>query len=90
MVAAVIREWGAGEWMQPVDDGALHEATLLRLAIDKAQMRLGWHPRWDFDEAIRRTVDWYKAFYAGADVAACASAQIADYTQRGVAVAPAV
>ena len=90
VVAAVIREWGGGEWTQPVNDGVTHEATLLRLAIDKAQMRLGWHPRWDFDEAIRRTVDWYKAYYAGADVAGRASAQIADYTRRGVGVAPAV
>jgi CDP-glucose 4,6-dehydratase len=81
VVAAVIRHWGAGEWTQPPDDYGGHEATLLRLAIDKAQIRLGWLPRWDFDEAIRRTIDWYRAYYSGADVAAATAAQIADYTQ---------
>ncbi|MBI3403193.1 MAG: CDP-glucose 4,6-dehydratase [Acidobacteria bacterium] len=80
LVAALIREWGGGEWSQPPDDGAGHEATLLRLAIDKAQMRLGWHPRWEFDAAIRRTVDWYKTHYAGGDVVARSLAQIAEYT----------
>jgi CDP-glucose 4,6-dehydratase len=88
VVAAVIRDWGAGEWTQPPEDGGGHEATMLRLAIDKAQVRLGWYPRWDFDDAIRRTVDWYRAYYAGADVAAATVAQIADYTQHKAAVAP--
>ena len=52
LVDAVVRAWGAGAWEQPPADGGGHEATLLRLAIDKAQMQLGWSPRWDFDEAI--------------------------------------
>ena len=87
VVAGLIREWGAGAWSQPLDDGAGHEATLLRLAIDKAQMRLGWYPRWDFDEAIRRTAEWYKAYYAGGDVAECSLAQIAEYSKREVSPA---
>ena len=87
VVAGVIREWGAGEWRQLPEDGAGHEATLLRLAIDKAQMRLGWCPRWDFDEAIHYTTEWYKAYYAGGDVAACSLAQIAEYSKREVSLA---
>lgn len=90
VVAAVIREWGGGEWSQPPDAGAGHEATLLRLAIDKAQMRLGWHPRWEFDEAIHRTVEWYKTYYGGGDVAARSLAQIAEYTAAGVTRAATV
>lgn len=90
VVAAVIREWGGGEWRQPPGDGAGHEATLLRLAIDKAQMQLGWHPRWEFDEAIRRTVEWYRTFYDGGDTVARAVAQIADYTAAGARRADAV
>jgi CDP-glucose 4,6-dehydratase len=80
LVGAVIREWGSGTWNQPIDDGGGHEATLLRLAIDKAQMRLGWHPRWDFDRAISRTVEWYRAHYGGADMASRTAAQIAEYS----------
>jgi CDP-glucose 4,6-dehydratase len=38
----------------------LHEASRLNLAWDKAFHVLGWQPRWDFTEAIRRTVEWYR------------------------------
>ena len=41
--------------------GALHEAGLLRLSIDKAVGRLGWQPVWQFAETAARTAAWYKA-----------------------------
>ena len=53
---------------------------LLRLSIDRAQLHLGWRPRWSFDEMVRYTVEWYRAFYEHRDVAACSLAQIARYT----------
>jgi len=37
-----------------------HEATLLNLSIEKAERLLGWKPKWDFEETIKRTVDWYE------------------------------
>ena len=80
LVAAMVREWGSGSWHHPPDDGGGHEATLLRLSIDKAQMRLGWQPRWDFDQAVRRTVEWYRAYYEGGDVIRRSIAQIAEYS----------
>ena len=66
VVAALVREWGSGRWEDRRDPGAPHEAGLLRLSIDKAQARLGWLPRWRFEETFRRTVEWYRAFHAGA------------------------
>lgn len=80
IVEAVIREWGSGTWEQPAADAGGHEATLLRLSIDRAQLHLGWRPRWSFDEMVRYTVEWYRAFYEHRDVAACSLAQIARYT----------
>ena len=80
IVEAMIREWGTGTWLQPPADEGGHEATLLRLAIDRAQLKLGWHPRWDFDETIRRTVEWYRTYYEGRDVLACSLNQIVRYT----------
>jgi len=79
LVDAAIREWGHGSWTQPPDDGGGHEATLLRLSIDKAQMRLGWQPRWGFDQAVHRTIDWYRRFYDGGDMVSRTIAQIAEY-----------
>ena len=94
VVEGVVREWGSGRWEQPPSDGGGHEATLLRLAIDRAQLQLGWGPRWDFNETMRRTVEWYREYYNGGDVAACTRRQIAEYTNasalRNAAVAAAI
>jgi len=65
VVEAVIGEWGGGAWEDRHDPAAPHEAGLLRLSIEKAQARLGWLPRWRFDETFRRTVSWYRAFHDG-------------------------
>jgi CDP-glucose 4,6-dehydratase len=65
VVEAVIREWGSGAWEDRHDPAAPHEAGLLRLSIEKAQARLGWLPRWRFDETFRRTVGWYRAWHEG-------------------------
>ncbi len=82
VVDGIVRAWGSGRWEQPPADGGGHEATLLRLAIDRAQQQLGWSPRWEFDETMTRTVEWYRAYYDGGDVAACTRRQIAEYTCR--------
>jgi CDP-glucose 4,6-dehydratase len=85
VVDGIVREWGSGRWEQPPSDAGGHEATLLRLAIDRAQLQLGWAPRWDFDETMRRTVAWYREHYNGGDVIACSRRQIAEYTSSCIA-----
>lgn len=42
----------------------LHEANLLMLNIEKAEKVLGWIPTYTANEAIKKTVEWYKHFYA--------------------------
>jgi CDP-glucose 4,6-dehydratase len=84
VVDGMIREWGSGRWEQPSADAAGHEAAILRLAIDRAQLQLGWGPRWEFDDTMRRTVEWYREYYAGGDVLACARGQIAAYTSSSI------
>jgi len=82
LVEAMIGAWGGGRWEDRGDPGEPHEARFLRLSIDKAQARLGWTPRWDFAEGIRRTVAWYKAQAQGATAAALRALcleQIRDY-----------
>ena len=37
---------------------------LLSLSIEKAGALLGWHPAWDFHEAIQQTVAWYHERHA--------------------------
>ncbi len=69
LATALVKAWGKGEWIDQSDPKAHHEASLLRLSIDKAHAKLGWTPRWDFAETISRTVAWYRAQVDGASPA---------------------
>jgi CDP-glucose 4,6-dehydratase len=40
-----------------------HEAGLLILNNSKAMAKLGWKPVWDTTTAVRKTMEWYKAYY---------------------------
>ena len=57
---ALLAEWGAPGWTDATQADAVHEAGLLRLAIDKAVGRLGWQPVWTFAETATRTAGWYR------------------------------
>lgn len=61
LVEAIINRWGAGTWKAIPQSNANHEASLLHLSIDKSYQKLGWLPKWDFEETIARTVAWYQA-----------------------------
>jgi CDP-glucose 4,6-dehydratase len=81
VVERVIAAWGSGSWSTRQREQP-HEAMLLRLAIDKAMTLLRWRPRWRFDEAVDRTVAWYKAAHDGAEaqqLRELTRAQIRDY-----------
>jgi CDP-glucose 4,6-dehydratase len=69
IVAKVVEIWGDGEWTTSSGKQP-HEAAMLRLSIDKAKELLAWRPRWRVSEAVKRTVEWYRAETAGADVEA--------------------
>lgn len=56
----VVSAWGTGAWKFTGDPHAVHEATLLRLDIGKAKRVLGWKPRWNLEQAIDHTVNWYR------------------------------
>jgi len=40
-----------------------HEANLLSLNINKAKKELGWLPIWTNEEAVAKTILWYKNYY---------------------------
>jgi CDP-glucose 4,6-dehydratase len=60
LVTEILRHW-PGRWEDRREPGAVHEASLLNLATDKAHHLLAWRPVWDFATTIRHTVDWYRA-----------------------------
>jgi len=70
---------GALRWV--VDPGPHpHEAHFLALDSTKARERLGWTPGWGLDEALQRTVEWYRAVRDGASARAMTREQIQAYT----------
>ena len=54
-----------GAWEDVSDPGALHEATLLNLSVEKAGKVLNWVPCWDFDTTLEKTVSWYRDVHDG-------------------------
>lgn len=61
-VAELVRELlnhTGGTWVDASDPKAVHEASKLNLATDKAFHLLGWQPVWTFEETISVTADWY-------------------------------
>jgi CDP-glucose 4,6-dehydratase len=58
LVQELLKSTG-GEWTDASDPHALHEASKLNLATDKAFHLLGWQPVWNFQETLRQTAAWY-------------------------------
>jgi CDP-glucose 4,6-dehydratase len=64
------------------------EAGWLALDIARAQTLLDVNPLWTLNEAVTRTMRWYRTQHAGADARALCEDEIAAYTQN-IAVSPA-
>ncbi len=64
LVAAILDCW-PGEWVDTSGGEAPHEASLLHLDSAKIRAVLGWRPAWDFEQAVSRTIGWYRAVAGG-------------------------
>ena len=82
LVAHVLRAW-PGTVADASEVRPVHEAHLLNLATDKAFHLLGWEPVWNFEEAVAKTVHWYREAAAldgpAADFVELTRAQIREY-----------
>jgi CDP-glucose 4,6-dehydratase len=59
-----------------------HETKMLKLSSAKAKSKLRWSPKLDLSEALDLTVDWYRNFKAGADLADFTGKQIEAYEKK--------
>lgn len=66
-----------------------HEAAFLKLDSSKARGLLGWSPRWPLDDALIRTVEWYRAYAEGGTSCADLVARQIDGHQDGAYAGPA-
>ena len=71
--------WGNGaSWTCDANAGE-HEAHSLRLDASKACSELGWKPRLKIEMALQWTIDWYRAWHEGKNMAEFTAKQISDY-----------
>lgn len=79
LVEMFTERWGDGlKWIDQYDGGP-HEANFLKLDCSKLKTTFGWKPRWDVAEALDKTVEWTKAWFAGENVAEVMDRQIQDF-----------
>jgi CDP-glucose 4,6-dehydratase len=56
-----------------------HEANLLQLNCDKANQLLNWESKWNFQETIFYTADWYNKYLKGENVNVITKNQLNKY-----------
>ncbi len=71
--------WGKEiKWIDKFEGGP-HEAGFLKLDCSKIKKVFGWYPRYGVKEAVEKTVEWTKAYFAGADMPAFMKQQIKEF-----------
>ncbi len=64
LVEDMQKHWKAINYVVETETPAkLHETDTLTLDTTKANNQLHWHPVWNYDETISRTVEWYRYYY---------------------------
>ncbi len=72
-------KWGEGmKWVNKFMGGP-HEANFLKLDCSKVKTVFGWSPRWHVEEAIEKTVEWSKVYFAKGDIPKCMDEQINEF-----------
>ena len=61
-VKKFIEIWGCGDYNLEKGEQP-HETNLLKLDISKSNYYLKWKPIYNFDDALKITLDWYKNYY---------------------------
>ena len=79
IVDRLCKLWGNGASWSLDGNPQPHEAHYLKLDISKAKTALGWAPRWNLEQSLQRTVEWYKAHVAGKDMRELSLSQIRAY-----------
>lgn len=79
VVTLAAQAYGRGEWLDQSEPDAPHEAGWLALDATRARTELGVTPSWPLEDAVQRTMQWYRRFAEGADARALCEADINDF-----------
>lgn len=79
LVDLFIKHWGEGlKWVNKYDGGP-HEANFLKLDCSKLKTTFGWKPHWNLETAIKKVVEWSKAWVSEKDVREAMNKQIEEF-----------
>ena len=79
IVLKSINLWESGNY-KIIPEKILKEADFLRLDITKAKELLGWKPVYNINQALEKTINWYKNYYSdNADMFEYTKSQIEEY-----------
>lgn len=67
------------KWINKAEANAPHEANFLKLDCSKIKRVFGWKPRWGVEDAIEKTVEWSKVYFADGNIPECMDKQIKDF-----------
>ena len=79
LAEGAVEQWGTGEVAAAEEDLGPFEHKLLQLNIDKARLNLGWRPIWSSEQAIDKSIWWYRQVFAGVDVRQTSLSQIIEF-----------
>ena len=82
LVDLFVNKWGNGlTWVNQYDGGP-HEANYLKLDCSKIKNTFGWHPYWNLEKAVEKTVEWSKAWINGENVRVVMERQIDEFLRE--------
>ncbi len=80
IINELVSHWGDGASFRiDLSPPSLHEAHFLKLDCSKARMKIGWQPKWDAMETIKRICSWHKAHLEGQDMNKYTLSEIKQY-----------
>lgn len=83
LVEIFCEKWGEGANFKVIQEkNAVHEANFLKLDCSKIKSQLNWHPRWNIDKAIEKTVEWNKTYLSNGNINLLMNAQIKEFLEE--------
>jgi CDP-glucose 4,6-dehydratase len=79
----LVKIWNENASWKKIDyqETIMKEASYLKLDSSKSNNKLAWQPRWNLEQGLAKTVEWYKAFLRAEDVQEVTMKQISDFME---------
>lgn len=78
LVLEFYKHWEGQYFFERIESN-LHEAGLLTLVSEKAELLINWKSKWDFETTIKYTAQWYKDFYSNKSAYDCCIRDINEF-----------